>query len=88
MKFLCLVLSIKGPNHTKSPGITTNTESNAKKIDLIKLIPISGPILNCINNIANKPPMVVRLLAVISGIDLLSAATTASLIGRLLCSSL
>ncbi len=35
---------------------------------------MSGPILNCINSIAARPPTVVRELALISGMDLVSAA--------------
>ena len=68
--------------------MTTNTDKIANKMDLIRQMPISGPILNCMNIMAARPPMVVRLLAPISGMPLLRATMTASRRGRVWCSSL
>ena len=88
MKFLCCVLSISGPKSIKSPGITIKTDSKANKIAFIKQIAISWPSLNCMNSMATKPPIVVRELAPISGIDLLRAVMAASRMGSVWCSSL
>ena len=79
---------MSGPKSISSPGITTNADSRAKKMDLIRHSAISGPSLNCMKSIAIRPPMVVRLLAPISGMDLLSATMTASRSGSSRCSSL
>ena len=87
-KLLCFVLSIAFPKRISSPGIRRKTENSEKKIDLIRQRPISPPILNFMNIIATSPPMVVRLLAQISGIALLSATTAASCIDNVLCSTL
>ena len=79
---------MSGPKRTSRPGITTNADSSAKPIDLMRQMAISGPSLNCMKSIATRPPMVVRELAPISGMDLLSARMTASRMGSDLCSSL
>ena len=65
-----------------------NTDSRAHIMDLIRQIAMSGPILNCMNIMAARPPIVVRELEPISGMPLLSAITTASRVGRTSCSSL
>ena len=65
-----------------------NAASSANKIDLMRQSAISGPSLNRMKSIATRPPMVVRLLAPISGIDLLSETMTASRSGSSRCSSL
>ena len=70
------------------PGIKVNTARRLITIDLISTIPISGPILNCINVIATRPPTVVSELPVISGIAFESAMIVASLAGSVICSSL
>ena len=49
---------------------------------------MSGPSLNCMNSMATRPPMVVRLLAPISGMDLLRDTMTASRSASRRCSSL
>ena len=49
---------------------------------------ISLPMPNCMNIMAIRPPTVVRELEEISGIALLKATMSASLVGRVLCSSL
>ena len=49
---------------------------------------MSGPMRNCMNIMATSPPMVVRELAPISGMALLSATMVASRMGRVWCSSL
>ena len=42
---------------------------------------MSGPILNCMNSMAARPPTVVRELALISGMARLRAAMAASRMG-------
>ena len=54
----------------------------------MRQMPISGPILNCMNSMAARPPTVVSELALISGIERLSAAMAASRMGSVSCSSL
>ena len=72
----------------RKPGINTNTDSRAKSTALIRQMAMSGPILNCMNIMAIRPPMVVRLLEPISGMPLLKAAMTASRMGSCCRSSL
>ena len=79
---------MSGPKSISSPGITRNADSSAKAMDLMRQMAMSGPSLNCMNSIATMPPTVVRQLAPISGMDLLSAAMTASRMGKRRCSSL
>ena len=88
MKFLWRLFSISGPNITSSPGMTTKTESSANKIALIRQMPMSGPILNCMNSIAARPPIVVSELAPISKMALLSATIAASRMSCVCLSSL
>ena len=59
--------------------MSVNTQSKLYKIDLIRQIPISKPILNCIKVSARSPDTVVNELDAISGIDFERAFTTASL---------
>ena len=73
---------MSGPKSISSPGITRNADSSAKAMDLMRQMAMSGPSLNCMNSIATMPPTVVRQLAPISGMDLLSAAMTASRMGK------
>ena len=68
--------------------MTTNTASRANRIALMRHTAMSGPSLNCMKNMATRPPMVVRELEPISGMALLRAAMTASRTGRVRCSSL
>ena len=75
---LWCVLSISGPKSMSRPGMMKKTEPSAKNIDLIRQMAISGPTLNCMNSMAMRPPMVVRLDAPISGMPLESASMTAS----------
>ena len=49
---------------------------------------MSGPILNCMNSMAARPPTVVRELAPISGMALLRAVMAASRVGMVCFSSL
>ena len=72
---------MSGPNSTSSPGMITNTDKSANTIALMRQMPISGPILNCMNSIAARPPTVVSELAPISGMALLSATMAASRTG-------
>ena len=62
--------------------MNTNTDKSANSTALIRLIAMSGPILNCMNIMAIRPPMVVRLLEPISGMPLLRAVMAASRMGR------
>ena len=68
--------------------MNTNTARSANSTTLIRLMAMSGPILNCMNIMAIRPPMVVRLLEPISGIPLLRAVMTASRMGSCSRSSL
>ena len=68
--------------------MTTNTEIIEKRMALMRQVAISGPILNCMNSMATRPPMVVRELELISGMLLLSDSMTASFSGMVWCSSL
>ena len=68
--------------------MTTKTDSMENRMALIRQMAISGPILNCMNSMATRPPMVVRELELISGILLASDSMTASFKGRVSCSSL
>ena len=77
---------MRGPNSISSPGITTKADSSANRMDLIRHRAMSGPSLNC--SMATRPPMVVRLLAPISGMDLLRDTITASRSASRRCSSL
>ena len=61
-----------------SPGITVNTDSSENKIALMRFTAMSGPSLNCMNIMAIRPPMVVRLLAPTSGMAFDSEMMTAS----------
>ena len=70
------------------PGIKRNTDKRLRMIALIRTIPISAPIPNCMNSMATRPPIVVRELPVISGIDLDRATMQASLGSSVICSSL
>ena len=88
MKLLWRVFSIHGPKSISRQGMNTNTENRAKKIALMRQMPISGPSRNCMNSMATSPPTVVRLLAPISGMPLLRAWMTASRSGSVSCSSL
>ena len=88
MKFLCLVFSIRPANTMIIPGIRRNTDKRLKIIALIRTIPISLPIPNCMNSMAIRPPIVVSELPDISGIDLERAMIHASLGGSSACSSL
>ena len=54
---------------------------------LMRQMAISGPILNCMNIMATRPPTVVRQLDEISGMLLDSASMTDSFNGRVSCSS-
>ena len=71
-----------------SPGISKNTARRLSKIALIRHSAISLPIPNCMNIMAISPPIVVSELEKISGIDLLSATISASLMPSVWCSSL
>ena len=42
--------------------MTTKTDSMENRMALIRQMAISGPILNCMNSMATRPPMVVREL--------------------------
>ena len=55
---------------------------------LIRQMPMSGPILNCMNSMAQRPPIVVRELEPIFTMALLKAAMAASRVGRVFRSSL
>ncbi len=58
--------------------MTTKTDSMENRMALMRQMAISGPILNCMNSMATRPPMVVRELELISGILLASDSMTAS----------
>ena len=60
------------------PGIRVKTDSMLNKIALMRTIPMSKPIWNCINIMAARPEMVVRLLAEMEGMEALTAAMQAS----------
>lgn len=64
---------------TSNHGISINTDAILNIIALIRTIPKSNPILNCIRINANRPEIVARLLEEISGIALLKADITVSL---------
>ena len=68
--------------------MTTNTESIAKRMDLMRQTAISEPMRNCMNSIATRPPTVVRELELISGMLLLRDSMTASFRGMVWCASL
>ena len=76
------------PQHMSSAGISRNTDSRLHTMDLMSVTPMSKPRRNFIKVIAVSPAMVVRLLAEISGMDIVSASMAASRIGFVLCSSL
>lgn len=65
-----------------------NTLSRAYSMAFMRHMPMSAPILNCMNSIAASPPTVVRELALISGMDFASAAMAASRMGSVSCCSL
>ena len=88
IRLLCWVLMMAGPNTMSRPGITTNTDSIARRIALIRQIAISGPSLNCMHAIAAIPPTVVSELPNTSGTAWERASTTDSRRGRRLFSSL
>ena len=52
--------------------MTTKTDSMENRMALMRQMAISGPILNCMNSMATRPPMVVRELELISGMLLAS----------------
>ena len=66
-------------NNISKPGINVNTDSRLQKMALMRTLPISNPMPNCMNISAPKPEMVVKLLAEISGMALLKAVIVASL---------
>ena len=70
--------SMNLPNIMRRQGISVKTHSRLKKIDLIRQMPISKPILNCMNISAASPEMVVSELPEISVMEHASALTTAS----------
>ena len=76
-KFLCWVFSIALEKRIKRPGISVKTERRLKQMALMRISPISKPIRNCINIMAAKPEMVVRLLEKIAGMAALSAVIQA-----------
>ena len=78
IKFLCLVLFINPLKQYNNPGIKKKTVMKLHKIPLVKTIPISKPILNCINIKAINPDIVVKELANIEGIELAKVDITAS----------
>ena len=88
IKLLCTVRSIAFPKSMISPGISRNTENRARKIAHIRHTAMSMPMPNFINAMAIRPPIVVSELEKISGIALLRATISASLMPRVLCSSL
>ena len=87
-KFLWWVLSIAPEKLRSSPGIRKNTDKSESTIAFARIIPISYPILNCINIMATMPETVVRELDEISGIAFDRATITASLASLVSCSSL
>ena len=60
-------------NSISRPGIRVNTDSMLSRIALISTRPRSKPMRNCMNIMAARPEMVVRLLAEIEGIAALTA---------------
>ena len=77
-RLLWCVRSMYLPSSMRRHGISVKTQSRLKKIDLIRQMPMSKPILNCMNISAARPEIVVSELPEISVIELASALTTAS----------
>ena len=77
MKSLCRVRSIAREKSSSRPGISVNTASMLSRIALMSTRPRSKPMRNCMNIIAARPEMVVRLLAEMDGIAALTAAMQA-----------
>ena len=87
MRFLCLVLSIRGLNSISRPGMRVNTDSRLNRMALMSTTDRSRPMPNCIKLSAARPLMVVSEEEEISGMALLSAMTQASRAGLVSCSS-
>ena len=60
------------------PGIRVKTESMLNRMALMRTMPMSKPMRNCMNIMAASPEMVVRLLAEMEGMAALTAAMQAS----------
>ena len=73
MKFLWRVRSIALEKSISSPGIRVNTASILSRMALMSTRPRSKPMRNCMNIMAARPEMVVRLLAEIEGMAALTA---------------
>ncbi len=87
-KLRCTVFSIHLDDITIIAGIRKNTVIRLKMIALVRTRPRSIPIPNCISIRATIPDTVVRLLEDISGIALLRATVTASMVSFVSCSSI
>ena len=87
-KLLCAVFSIHLEDITIMAGIRKNTVIRLKMIAFVSTRPRSIPIPNCISISATMPETVVRLLEEISGIALLRATVTASMVSFVSCSSI
>lgn len=74
---MCCLFHQRAKEHQKSRHDHEYGQKSVK-MDLIRQMAMSGPIRNCMNIMATRPPMVVRLLAQISGMPLRRAAMTAS----------
>ena len=77
-KLRCWVFAMALEKSISRPGIRVKTESMLNRMALMRIMPMSKPIRNCMNIIAARPEMVVRLLAEIEGMAALTAAMQAS----------
>ena len=75
-------------NSIRRPGIKVNTERILKSTALIRTMPRSMPMPNCMNIMAARPARVVRQLEEISGIALLKARIQAVRVSAVSFSSL
>ena len=75
-------------NMTISAGIRRNTVKRLMIMALVSTLPRSMPMPNCINISAIMPDTVVRLEEEISGMALLRATVTASMVSLSSCSSI
>ena len=66
---LCWVLTRALANSISRPGIRVNTDSMLKQMALMSTMAMSGPMPNCMNSMAPRPEMVVRLLEAMAGME-------------------